>query len=170
LRGGLAAVCRARQRPRRHVLRLDVEAQSCSELQLGRLGGAYGELECPRQGDRQLACGSQVDVVEQYRLVPAHRVQRDSLGTHAPYDLAPFAEASARDLNLDPVAHDELARDCNGATSVGDAKQAGDRGRSRGAEYLVPRARLEHTAAVEDDDLVGQQRGLLGVMRDDQGA
>ena len=50
------------------------------------------------------------------------------------------------------------------------AQQAGDLGRSRGAEYLLPRTCLEHAAAVEDDDLVGQQRGLLWVVGDDHRA
>ena len=56
------------------------------------------------------------------------------------------------------------------AARVLDAEQRGDLGGAGGAEHRFARAGLQHLAVVEHDDLLGQQRRLLGVVGHDHGA
>ncbi len=53
---------------------------------------------------------------------------------------------------------------------VADAEQRRDARRGGSLEDRLARAGLQHVAVVEHDDLIGQQRRLLGIVRDEHGA
>ena len=99
--------------------------------------------------------------------MPTVRREADAFGANRPDDGRARREPRGRHGELDPSRDEAIGRSQHAGVHVDHAHQSGDLGRSGPAEHLGSGSRLEDPALGDDDHLVGQQCGLLGVVGDD---